>query len=111
MKAWTQNDVRTHMAVHDSADNDLGHVEEIYEDSFLMRKGLIFHHDRYIPYSAIARIDNEHVYLLMSKDEVNDKEWNKRPDYEDHEADPTQLLYDRGHGVTDPFDEINPNHT
>jgi hypothetical protein len=36
--------------------------------------------------------------------------WEKRPNYEDHLGDPTQLLYDRGHGVHDPFDEAKPGH-
>jgi len=35
----------------------------------------------------------------------------KRPNYEEHKGDPLQLFYDRGHGVSDPFDETNPNKT
>ncbi len=35
--------------------------------------------------------------------------WEKRPDYEHHLGDPTQLFYDRGHGIHDPFDETNPD--
>lgn len=105
MAKWTPDSIHKHMDVYDSANVHLGHVAEVYEDSFLIQQGLIFHKDRYIPYDAIANIDNEHVYLNMAKDEVNDKEWNKRPDYEDHLGDPTQLFYDRGHGVHDPFDE------
>jgi hypothetical protein len=45
----------------------------------------------------------------MSAEEARQKEWEKRPDYEDHLGDPIQLFYDRGHGVHDPFDETNPN--
>jgi len=26
-------------------------------------------------------------------------QWEKRPDYEHHLGDPTQLFYDRGHGI------------
>jgi len=26
-------------------------------------------------------------------------EWEKRPNFEEHKGDPTQLFYDRGHGV------------
>lgn len=57
MANWTKNDIHKHMAVHDSADNKAGHVEEVYDDSFLVRKGLLFHQDRYIPYAAIASIN------------------------------------------------------
>jgi hypothetical protein len=97
------------MAVFSSDNSDLGHVEEVYEDSFLIRKGLIFAKDRYIPYSAITQVEDNKVHLNLSADEAKEKEWEKRPDYEDHLGDPTQLFYDRGHGVHDPFDETNPD--
>ena len=98
------------MHVYSSDDQSLGHVAHIYEDSFKIEKGLLFHADRYIPYSAIASIDNDRVQLSMNADEItHNSEWEKRPDYEDHLGDPTQLLYDRGHGVHDPFDETNPD--
>ena len=108
MPNWSQQDIHKHMHVYSSDNNDVGHVAEVYQDSFLVRKGF-FSQDRYIPYSAIASADNDRVQLLMTADEVAEKEWKKRPDYEDHEGDPTQLMYDRGHGVQDPFDETNPN--
>jgi len=104
MASWTKNDLHRHMEVYDSANNKVGHVEEVYDDSFLVRKGLVFHHDRYIPYGAIASTKENHVALTMSKDEINDKEWNVRPAYEEHPGDPMQLMYDRGHGIQDPFD-------
>ncbi|HEY7415072.1 MAG TPA: DUF2171 domain-containing protein [Ktedonobacteraceae bacterium] len=104
MANWTKNDIHEHMAVYDSANTKVGQVEEVYDDSFLVRKGLLFHRDRYIPYAAIAALKENQIALTMSKDEINDKEWNVRPDYEEHLGDPTQLMYDRGHGVQDPFD-------
>jgi len=109
MPTWNHSDIHKHMHVHSSKNEDLGHVAEVYEDSFLIRKGFLFSKDRYIPYSAIATIDKDRIQLVMSADEVKDKEWEKRPDYEHHLGDPTQLFYDRGHGVSDPFDETNPN--
>ncbi|HLG63811.1 MAG TPA: hypothetical protein VKY19_17855 [Ktedonosporobacter sp.] len=51
------------------------------------------------------------MQLSMSAGEVNEKEWEVRPDYEDHPGDPLQLFYDRGHGIHDPFDETNPDRT
>ena len=112
MPEWNQHNLHAHMHIYSSDGQDLGHVAHIYEDSFQLQKGLIFHKDRYIPYSAIASVENDRVQLLMSKEEVNDNpEWGKRPDYEDHPGDPLQLFYDRGHGVHDPFDETNPDRT
>jgi len=111
MSSWNQHDLHKNMHVFSSDNTDLGHIAEVYEDSFLLRKGLIFHHDRYFPYSAIASIDHENVHLTLSADDAAASEWGKRPDYEDHLADPLQLFYDRGHGVHDPFDETNPDRT
>jgi hypothetical protein len=109
MANWNQHNIHKHMHVYASDNNDLGHIAEVYEDSFLIHKGFFFPKDRYIPYSAIASVEDDHVRLLMSSDEAKDMEWEKRPDYEEHLGDPTQLFYDRGHGVHDPFDEANPD--
>lgn len=109
MPAWSQQNLHPHMHVY-SADNiDLGHVAAVYVDSFLVHKGILFSKDRYFPYNAIATVENEQVRLTMNADEAKDLEWEVRPNYTEHEDDPTQLLYDRGHGVSDPFDEDNPN--
>jgi hypothetical protein len=109
MPDWTQKDIHPHMHVYSFDNQDLGHVAKVYEDSFQVDKGILFSKDRYFPYSAIASVENDRVQLTMRADEAKDKEWEKRPDYEDHPGDPLQLFYDRGHGVSDPFDETNPN--
>jgi hypothetical protein len=109
MPQWSQHDLSKHMHVYSSDNQDLGHIAEVYEDSFLIHKGFFFPKDRYIPYSAIASVEGDRVQLLMSAEEAKQKEWEKRPDYEDHPGDPLQLFYDRGHGVHDPFDEVNPD--
>ena len=112
MSDWNHHNLRTHMHVFSSDNQDVGHIAHVYEDSFEIQKGFFFHTDRYIPYSAIAAVENDHVRLLMSKDEITENtEWESRPDYENHPGDPLQLFYDRGHGVHDPFDEINPDQT
>ena len=109
MPNWNQHDVRTHMQVFSSDNQKLGHVAEVYEDSFLVHKGFLFPRDRYIPYEAIQNIENERIQLVMSAEDALTKEWEIRPDYEDHPGDPLQHQYDRGHGIHDPFDEANPN--
>jgi hypothetical protein len=112
MPDWNQQNLHTHMHIYSSDKQDLGRVAHIYEDSFQLQTGLIFHKERYITYSAIAGIENDRVLLSISKDEIiNNTEWERRPNYEDHPGDPLQLLYDRGHGVHDPFDETNPDRT
>ncbi len=111
MPTWSARDLHSSMQVNTSDGQKLGHIAKVYEDSFLVHKGYFFPTDRYIPYSAIASIENDRVQLNMSADEAQQKEWEKRPDYERHLGDPTQLFYDRGHGVHDPFDESNPDQT
>ena len=111
MPDWNEHNIRPSMEVYTSDGQKLGHIAKAYEDSFLVHKGYIFPTNRYIPYSAIATVENDRVQLTMSADEAKIKEWEKRPDYEKHLGDPTQLFYDRGHGVHDPFDEENPNQT
>jgi hypothetical protein len=109
MTTWNQDNLHKHMIVYSSDKQKLGHVADIYEDSFLVHEGFLFTHDKYIPYSAIAQIDHEDITLNLTANEASEKKWATRPDYEDHLGDPTQLFYDRGHGIHDPFDEVNPN--
>ena len=109
MPGWSAKDIQPKMHVSTSDNQELGHVAKVYEDSFLVHKGLIFPTDRYIPYSAIASVENGKIQLQMTLDEAKQKEWEKRPDYEHHLGDPLQLFYDRGHGVHDPFDDQNPD--
>jgi hypothetical protein len=107
MVNWSQQNIHESMHVYTLDGNELGHIAKVYEDSFLVHKGYFFPTDRYIPYSAIDTVENDRVQLNMTSDEAKQKEWEKRPDYEDHLSDPTQLFYDRGHGVHDPFDETS----
>ena len=109
MAGWTQANLHPHMHVYSADNQDIGHVAETYEDSFLVHKGFFFPKDRYIPYSAIQNAENDRVTLTMNAEEAKDMEWEKRPEYEEHLGDPLQLLYDRGHGVTDPSDEDTPD--
>lgn len=109
MPNWSQHDVHKHMEVYSSDNQKLGHVTDVYEDSFVVHKGFLFTTNRYIPYSAISTIEKDRVELEMDAADALIKEWTVRPDYEDHPYDPTQLNYDRGHGIHDPFDATNPD--
>jgi hypothetical protein len=99
--------VRKHMAVYSSDNSNLGQVAEVYEDSFLLRKGLLAK-KRYMPYEVITSVADGRVNLSLSEDDADGMKWEKRPDYQHHLGDPTQLFYDRGHGVHDPFDQATP---
>ncbi len=105
MSNWSAQNLETGMHIYTSDNQELGHVVKAFEDSFLVHKGHIFPTDRYIPYSAIASVENGKVLLNMPLDEARERMWEFRPDYEDHPYDPTQIFYDRGHDVHDPFDE------
>jgi hypothetical protein len=105
MGHWNHNNVRRHMQVYAADGERVGHVAEVYEDSFLIHKGYLFPKNRYIPYSAISRVEENQVRLSLSSEQIQDALWQTRPDYEHHLGDPTQLFYDREHGVTDPYDD------
>lgn len=107
MTQWNQSNVRPHMKVYTSDAEHVGHIAEVYEDSFLVHRGYLFPVDRYIPYSAISRIEENEVHLSLDSEQIQDVLWKKRPDYEHHSGDPTQLFYERGHGINDPYDEID----
>jgi hypothetical protein len=96
------------MQVYAADNTHLGHIAEVYEDSFLIHKGLFLSKNRYIPYNAITTTEGDRVTLKMNAGEVEEMKWEMRPNYTEHAGDPTQLFYDRGHGVHDPFDESQP---
>jgi hypothetical protein len=108
MPKWSQQDLHPHMRVYSFDHQYLGHTEEAYEDSFVVRKRVIFHDHRYYPYVAIENVEHDQVRLTMDAENANQLEWKKRPDYEHHLWDPLELFYDRGHGVHDPFDDTIP---
>lgn len=48
-------------------------------DYFVVRKGLIFTHDLYIPLNAVARSDMDGVYLNAGKDQIERQGWDQPP--------------------------------
>jgi hypothetical protein len=108
---WTSQDVYAHMKVYTADGEAIGHVAEVYEDSFLVHKGYFFPRDRYFPYGALSHVEENRLDLSLTVSEAQEMRWEKRPNYEDHLGDPTQLFYDRGHNVHDPFDEVRPGNS
>jgi len=56
--------------VYGSNNEKIGQVAEVGQDYFLVQKGMLFHKDLYLPTSAVARMDGNHVYLNLSKDQA-----------------------------------------
>ncbi len=110
MTSWNQNTIHPHMKVYATDKQHVGHVAAAYEDSFLVHKGYLFATDRYLPYSLIAGVEGDEIRLSLTAEQLQNRLWTRRPDYENHLGDPTQLFYDRGHGVRDPFDESGTEH-
>lgn len=107
MTQWNRSNLRPHMRVYASDAEHVGHIAEIYEDSFLVHKGYFFPIDRYIPYSAISKIEEDQVHLTLDSQQIQDTLWRTRPAYEQHAGDPLQLFYDRGHGLNDPYEDTS----
>ena len=57
----------------------IGTVREVYNDSFLVQKGIFFHHDYYIPYRYVARASNDEVNLTLVSHEALSRTWSQRP--------------------------------
>ena len=108
MPTWDQHSIQKHMQVYSSDGKEVGRVEDAYEDSFKVHKGLLPIDTRYYSYSSIGSVENSRIQLLMTEVEAKEEKWAIRPNAKAHESDPIQLFYDRGHGVEDPFDETNP---
>lgn len=74
--------------VVDSNADKIGTVEEVGQDYLLVRKGLIFTSDLYIPTSAVSSVEDGVVYLNVVKDEVESRGWGDRPsgDYREDEV-------------------------
>ncbi|EFH88761.1 DUF2171 domain-containing protein [Ktedonobacter racemifer] len=101
MTQWTSNNIHKGMQVYSAENEDLGHIEKAYDDSFLVQKGLLFHKDRYIPYSVISTIDEENVHLMVSKAEAREMRWDQRPS--EHTGDTLQTFYDHGTDLDNPL--------
>lgn len=62
------------------ADGDkVGDVADVQPHYITVSKGFIFKTDMYIPVSAISNVENERVYLNVSKDQVESQGWDRTP--------------------------------
>jgi hypothetical protein len=56
----------------------VGTVREVYNDSFLVQKGIFFLHDYYIPYRYVAGVTNNEVNLTLMSHDVHNQTWDQR---------------------------------
>jgi hypothetical protein len=65
--------------VYGSDGKKVGTVKEVYDDSFLVQRGIIFVHDYFIPYTYVARTSNERIDVGLTADEARSQNWARRP--------------------------------
>src|SRR5215212_4897360 len=71
--------IRPDYDVYSSDGEDLGDVEEVRDGYLVVRKGTIFQHEHYIPFSAITRVEPDSVYLSVTKDQIEAQGWDEAP--------------------------------
>jgi uncharacterized protein (TIGR02271 family) len=65
--------------VYGSDNAKVGDVAEVGPNYLLVQKGFFFVKDRYIPFSAISRVDTDGVYLNVAKDQIDSLGWDQMP--------------------------------
>ena len=78
-------------------DHKLGKVVGFWPDAsdpthLVVEKGLLFHHDYYVPISAVTNYDGTHVYLDATKEDVLRRGWEQAPVHRDTAATGTMVL-------------------
>ncbi|MGI8914364.1 MAG: YsnF/AvaK domain-containing protein [Chloroflexota bacterium] len=73
-------DVQHGWDVYGSDEEKVGSVSEVQNDYIIAHKGFFFPKDLYIPFSAVARIEHDRVYLNIVKDAVDGQGWDVYPD-------------------------------
>ena len=89
------------MTVYDVNGEKIGKVtgSSASADYFTLEKGLIFHHDYYVPMSAVSRLDPDGVYLNVAKDDVKNRGWENPP------LERRETFGEHGRETLDPNDE------
>ena len=57
----------------------VGTVQEVYNDSFLVQKGIFFVHDYFIPMRYATSIGTDRIELSITSDEAKNQDWSQRP--------------------------------
>ena len=65
--------------VYGSDGKKVGSVQQAFEESFLVRKGMLFVHDYYIPYAYVARASLDRIDLSLTSEDARNQDWAQRP--------------------------------
>lgn len=67
------------------ADGDkIGDVAAIQPHYISVEKGFLFKTDLFVPTSAITSVEDEKVYLNVTKDQIENQDWDREPEMTDH---------------------------
>jgi uncharacterized protein (TIGR02271 family) len=73
------NEIEHGWDVHDVDGEKVGDVREVTDSYLVTEKGFLFPTERYIPRSAITRIEHDRVYLNVRKADIDSQGWDKEP--------------------------------
>jgi uncharacterized protein (TIGR02271 family) len=65
--------------VYSADGEDLGDVQEVRDGYLVVKKGMLFQHELYIPFSAITRVEPDSVHLQVTRDQVANQGWDQMP--------------------------------
>jgi uncharacterized protein (TIGR02271 family) len=65
--------------VYGSEGDKIGSVADIGSNYFIVEKGFLFTTDVYVPMSAVTNVDEDGIYLNVTKDAVEDQGWDSPP--------------------------------
>jgi hypothetical protein len=66
--------------VYDADGEEVGYASEVSTGYLLVSKGYFFTKERYVPTSAIARIEHDRVYLNLTKADLSAERWDTAPE-------------------------------
>ena len=79
MDDQSRSQIRPGMDVLGSDDNKLGEVDRLEGDYVVVKRGLLFPNDYYVPATSIASIDEDNLYLTETKDAADRLGWDTPP--------------------------------
>jgi len=74
-----RHQIQTGWNVYGSDDGKVGDVAEVGSNYLLVHKGWLFQRDIYIPFSAIASVQENNIRLDVTKDQVSSMGWDTIP--------------------------------
>jgi hypothetical protein len=79
MRAVDPNSVTPGAEVYGTDGKRLGTVKEVYDDSFLVQKGIFFVHDYFVPWNVVTRVAVDRIDLSLTADYAKNQDWSRRP--------------------------------